>query len=269
MGSSRAPSSRRPGRWRHVTAAAIGFAAALATATSSGAQDLGFTASVFGARTAVAGASFDGVYVFNSLDVGRGPVRATFSVPWIRSHSRTDATTSPIDGSEVPAADATATGFGDPLLRVDVRVVNQPAGALQVGLAGAAKFPAVAAETGRGTGEFDGAVGVSAYKGLGRVSLLLDAMYWAYGDPETVDFENSLSYSFAVARALGSSVRWSTMVSLSGFSGSYDGLSPPVMVNVAMLRLLGRRQSLSVSASIGLTESATDFSIGTSWRVTK
>jgi hypothetical protein len=36
-----------------------------------------------------------------------------------------------------------------------------------------------------------------------------------------------------------------------------------------MVRLVGRRQSLSVSASVGLTDSATDFSVGTSWRITK
>jgi hypothetical protein len=261
--------ARARGRWWGVIAPAAGLALVLVGAPVVGAQDVGYTSSVFVARTAVPGATFDGVYLFNSVDVGRGPVRVMLSVPWVRQHTVTDAYLSGIDGSEVPAADTTAAGFGDPLLRGDVRLIDKPASALQVGVAGAVKFPAVGPETGRGTGEFDAAAGVSAYKGLGRTSLLIDALYWKYGDPDTFDFQDTLSYSLAVARMLGATGRWSTMLSLSGFSAGYDGMAPPAQFNISMLRLVGRRQSLSVSASFGLTESATDFSVGTSWRITK
>jgi len=34
---------------------------------------VGYTGSVFVARTAVTGATFDGVYLFNSVDAGRDP----------------------------------------------------------------------------------------------------------------------------------------------------------------------------------------------------
>jgi len=246
-----------------------GIALVLVGALAAGAQDVGYTSSVFVARTAVPGATFDGVYLFNSVDAGRGPLRFMFSVPWIRQHTVTDAFVSSVDGSEVPATDTTSTGLGDPLLRADVRLLDKPANALQVGAAAAVKFPAVAPETGRGTGEFDAAFGLSAYKGMGRTSLLVDALYWKFGDPETIDFQDSLSYSLAVARMLGASGRWSTMLSVSGFSAGYDGMAPPAQFNLSMLKLIGRQQSLSVSASFGLTESATDFSIGTSWRITK
>lgn len=268
MGDSLAPRIE-PRSWRRLVTAGVASAAlAVAAPVTAQAQDLGYSGSISTARTDVPGATYGGLYFFNSIDVGRGPVRVTMSVPWIRLHTATDAAVSPTDGTTIPATDATTAGFGDPLARVDVRVVDRPASALQVGVAGAAKFPVVAAETGRGTGELDAAVGITAYKGLGRSSLMLDALYWKYGDPEGVDFPDAFSYSLAVGRILDRAGRWSTMVSLAGFSAGYDGLSPPVLLNVAMLRLLGR-QSLSVSASVGLTDSATDFAIGTTWRITR
>jgi hypothetical protein len=269
VGGRPGPGSCPWGQLCRLAGAAFGVAVTLMAPPTAGAQDLGYTASLFAARTTVPGTAIDGVYVFNSVDAGRGPVRVTFSVPWIRNRSVTEASIDPLDGSAIAATDTTTTGFGDPLLRVDARIIHRPDAALQVGLTGAAKLPTVDPDTGRGTGEFDGAIGVSVYKGFGPTSFLVDALYWRYGDPDTIDFDDSLSYSVAMARTLGASSRWSTMVSLSGFSAGYNGLAAPAQVNVAMLRLLGRRQSLSVSASVGLTESATDYSIGTSWRVTR
>jgi hypothetical protein len=84
---------------------------------------------------------------------------------------------------------------------------------------------------------------VAPLKGLGRTSLLIEALYWKYGDPKGI-------------------------VSLAGVRPGYEGSSPPVLLNLALLRLIGHRQSLSVSANVGLTDTATDFSLGTTWRIT-
>jgi hypothetical protein len=268
VGDNRGSRSEGRSRRHWLTIAVAGFAVVV-TASGAVAQELGYSVSVSTARTDLPAAAFAGLYVFNSVDAGRGPLRVTLSVPWLKLHTSTEAAQSPIDGSEFPATDTSAAGFGDPLARVDVRIVDRPASAVQIGVAGAAKFPVVAPETGRGTGEFDAAFGATAYKGLGRTSVMLDALYWKFGDPEDVEFADTLSYSLAVGRMLGGTGRWSTMVSLSGFSAGYDGLSPPVLVNVALLRLIARQQSLSLTASIGVTESATDFSLAASWRITK
>jgi hypothetical protein len=57
------------------------------------------------------------------------------------------------------------------------------------------------------------------------------------------------------------------MVSLAGFSRGVAGVSAPVQMNVAMLRLLGNHQSIAITTSVGLTDGSGDFSIGMSWRI--
>jgi hypothetical protein len=243
-------------------------ALALAWAAPVAAQDVGYTASFFVARTTLPGEKFDSVYVFNSVDLADGPLRFNLSVPWARQHWVTDEIVNPVDGSLIPGTDTVATGFGDPLARVDVRLVNDWSRGLQVGVVGSVKMPVVDIASGLGTGETDYAVGVSAFKAAGRTSLLVDALFWKYGDPEGVDFEDALSYSVGMARVVGNG-RWSTMVSLSGFTSAPAGFSPPVLLNLGLLSLVGQRQSLAISAGIGLTDSAGDFSIGTSWRISR
>jgi hypothetical protein len=252
--------------YRAVTVLVVGSALVLAGRSPVAAQDIGYTASFFVARATSSTETFESIYVFNSVDVSHGPLRLTFSVPFVRQHFVADATIDPFDGSEIPAVDETSTGFGDPLVRVDVALVDDFARALQIGVAASIKPAVVDVEDGLGTGEADFGVGMSAFKAVGRTSLLFDAMYWKYGDPEGVDFENSLSYSMGVARIVGSG-RWSPMVSVSGFSSGFAGLPAPVQLNFGVLGLVQRRQSLAVTASFGVTESAGDFSLGVSWRI--
>jgi len=252
---------------RGSVAALLAGLALVAGSAPSWAQSAAFTASFFSARSSTAGTTFDSVYLFNSVDLSSGPLRVTFSVPFVRQHVVTEATVDPADGTMIPASDTTSTGFGDPLARVDVTLVDDAARSLVVSLAGSVKLPVVDAAGGLGTGETDVAFGGSVFKAAGRTSFLADALFWKYGDPEGVDFEDALSYSVGIGRVVGTTGRWSTLVALSGFTAGFNSLAAPVQLNVGLLGLIGRRQSLAVSAGIGLSESATDFSIGTSWRV--
>ena len=230
---------------------------------------MGYTASVFFARTSGPDATFDSISLFNSVDVGRGPLRVTFSIPLGRYHSVIEPWVDPVDGTVLPGSDTTATGFGDPLIRADVRVIDDRSHGLSVSVAGSVKPPVADPAKGLGTGEMDYAVGVSLYRAIGRTALLADALYWVFGDPEGVEYLDGMSYSTGVARTLSASGRWSTLVTLSGFTAGYGGLSAPVQLNAGVLTLVGRRHSLAVSAGFGLTESASDFSVGTSWRVSR
>lgn len=110
--------------------------------------------------------------------------------------------------------------------------------------------------------------GANAVKVLGATSLLADLLYWKYGDPEGVDFVDTLAYNVGVARRLGSG-RFSVLSSLSGGTAAIGGLDPPVAVTVAVLSLVGRRQSVVVSATAGLTSGASDVAVGASWRVAR
>jgi len=217
---------------------------------------------VFVARSTYETERATSLYFFNGVDVSAGPLRLSASIPLIRQ--RTTPVDSLADLSTV-SAPRTNTGFGDPLVRLDVRVVDDRRHDLQIGVAGSVKPAFVDAADGLGTGETDFGAGVSAFKAMGRTALLADALFWKYGDPEGVDFEDSLSYSLGVGRSLGTG-RWSTIVSFAGFSPVGDA-PPPLLLTIGVMALTGRSQSLAITTGLGLTDSASDFSIGASWRI--
>jgi hypothetical protein len=232
-------------------------------ASPGGAQTIGYTGSVFVARSTYETERATSLYVFNGVDVSGGPVRVSASIPLIRQ--RLTPFESLADPAIVPAA-RTNAGFGDPLIRVDVLVVDDSRNDLQIGVAGSVKPALVDPVDGLGTGVADWGAGVSAFKAMGDgTTLLADALFWKYGDPEGVDFDNSLSYSIGIGRAIGSG-RWSTIASFAGFT-PVGGAPAPLLLTVGVMTLTGRSQSLAITAGFGLTSSASDFSIGTSWRI--
>ena len=238
-----------------------GWAVACGGASPGYAQTIGYTASVFVARSTYETERAMSVYLFNGVDASLGPVRLSASIPLIRQRlTLLEPVTDPTVSME-----RTNAGFGDPLVRVDVRVVDDLRRNLQVAVAGAIKPAIVDAADGFGTGVADYAVGGSAFKGMGATMVLADVLFWKYGDPEGVDFENALSYSVGIGRTLGTG-RWSTMASLSGFSPVGD-TPAPLVLTVGVMTLTGRGQSLAITAGFGLTSTATDFSIGTNWRI--
>lgn len=240
--------------WR---AGAVAALASLAWPLTSAAQTLGYTVGVAGVTGRYPGERVDSAYVFHTLDVAGGPIRMSVTVPWFRLESTPDG--------GVPGS---VSGLGDPLVRADVRVAERRSAGWQLSAAGAVKPPMVDVDSGRGTGELDLGAGGNLLTVRGRVSLLADAMYWHYGDPEGVELPDVLAYSVGLARSLGTG-RWSAMGTISGVSDGPGDLSPPVSATVAALRLIGRRRSLVLSVSVGLTEGASDFSAGLSWRTSR
>jgi hypothetical protein len=240
----------------------------LGPATAARAQNLGYTASLFVSRaTYPADTGHDAsVYVFNSVDVAVGRIRASASLPFVRRRLTFPVlTTDPATSGEMTE---TATGVGDPLLRADVTVLGDRARGWQLTVAGSVKLPLAAADTGLGTGETDVGFGGSLFSAQGKTSLFADVMFWKYGDPEGVDFEDSLSYSVGFGRVLGTG-RWSAMTALTGFSHGIDGYAGPLQLNLTMLALASRRQSVALTAGVGLNEASRGFTVGTSWRITR
>ena len=235
------------------------------------AQDIAYTGTVF----ATHGTYLDGaeksssLFVFNTVEAGAGRFHASVSVPFISRRTTWTPT-----GAEVAAGTAdtafkdTATGVGDPWVRAEVRVVDDRLRGVQVSVAGSLKLPMVSAENGLGTGKADAALGGSMYVTQGAASFFVDAMFWKYGDPEGIDFQDALSYGLGVGHVIGSG-RWSAAGSLVGFSRGIDGTSPPLQLTLTVLRLLSARQSLALSAGFGLNDRTDRISIGASWRVAR
>jgi hypothetical protein len=237
--------------------------ATLATVSGASAQTIGYSSGVSSVRGTYPTDRIESVYVFNSVDLSTGPIRTSASVPFVRQRSTPDALVPLVPGTVVGG---TTTGFGDPLVRLDVRVIDARDHRIQVTVAGSAKLGMVSADSGLGTGASDYAGGGSFLTVAGGTTLLVDALFWKYGDPEGIDFKDSVSYSVGVGRALGHS-RWSALVSLAGFSASIEGLPPPLQLNVGVLTLTGRGQSVAISAGVGLNAGSSDFSVGASWRI--
>jgi hypothetical protein len=261
--------ARDPQRVRRYRAGilAASFLGALIAPVPARGQDVGYTASLFVARSTYPTDRFTSIYLFNSVDLTAGPLRASVSVPFVRQRVVTfDAVVDPATGT-LTDLETTTTGLGDPLVRADLRVIDDRSRGLQVALAGSVKLPVVDVDGGLGTGVADYGIGGSVFKAAGRTSLYADVLFWKYGDPEGIDFEDSLSYNIGMGRVLGSG-RWSGMVSLAGFSQGLGDSAPPVLLNVAALAVAGRGQSLAITASVGLNDES-GFSIGTSWRLAR
>ncbi len=247
-----------------LRAALVGGTLLVAADGTVQAQTVGATVSIFAVRGTYATETTDGLYLFAGVDAAGGPVRLAVSFPLMRVESNPLA---PLpDGTLlVPYS---STGVGDPLLRGDLRIVNDTKRGLQVSVAGAAKFGLVEATSGRGTGEHDLGAGGSAFAFRGQTSLMADVMFWHYGDPDGVDYEDGLSYSVGAGRLIGTG-RWSVLGSVAGFSTGIAGAPPPVSVGVSLLGAFVNGQSMAVSANFGLNESASDFAVGVSWRISQ
>ena len=250
--------------WGRLVAACAAAAALLAGAAPAAAQQVGFSLAAAGARgTYDATYRLSGAYLFAGVDVTGGPVKLWVSVPFIRSSSTVDAI-DPVTGATVTSK-ASNSGVGDPLVRLDLRLIDSRTHSLQFRVSSAVKPSIVDASGGLGTGKTDVAVGGSLFKGFGRTSVFVDALYWKYGDPDGIDFQDAVVYSVGFGRVFGTG-RWGTMVTVSGASKAIAGGDAPTQLNVAALYSASRRQSLAVSAGVGLTGVTGGVSVSTSWR---
>jgi hypothetical protein len=250
---------------RRLLACGIALALMAGAAPARG-QEVGVSLAVAGVRgTYDASYRLSGLYLFASVDVTGGPFRLWASVPFIRSSATVD-TVDPVTGATT-TSETTNSGVGDPLVRVDVRLVNDRDRSLYVRAAAAVKPSLVDASSGLGTGKTDVAVGGSVFKGIGRTSIFADALYWKYGDPDGIDLQDAVVYSVGFGRIIGTG-RWSSMVTVSGASKAIvAGSDAPMQLNLAALLSATRRQSLAMTLGIGLRGVTGGVSVSTNWRV--
>lgn len=271
-----------------VAAAAIaalmpGAAAAQGLAYVGGLQ-LATGSYVFQTRTT-------GVALSNGLDATLGPLRLTAAIPLIAQNtpwiSYAGGTVIPSGGPEHDVASRQgmgaqrmhaggvvlpdtarydAIGFGDPMVSAALDVMRgfgQPNVRLTAGL----KVPLSRPDNGFGTGEWDYGAGVSVSAAAGLTLIFLDAQYWVLGDFPNLRLDDTGLISFGVGRPLGSVGGWAGLLSLAAATPSVDGVSAPVQVGVGLSRGLVPGRTLALSAAVGLTDSAPDLSLASSWRV--
>ena len=255
-GSRRITASRAPRR-RRVT---LLTAAALTWAAAASAQ-IGYTGSVYSVRFETAdGARTDAVYVFTSIDFEHGRLRGAATVPVVMQQA---AWIDPVLG---PVETGWLSGIADPVLRLDGAVWRTPSGGASLRVSGSVKLPVASVEDGYSSGEVDVALGLSASIFRGRNSLLADFTYWWLGDPSEVEYRNVPAFYVGYARVLDRAYRWSAIASVSGAPSPVPGFDPAAQMSLAVLRVIGRG-ALGVSVDIGLTDSAANLAVGSTWRI--
>ncbi len=251
--------------------------AALAGAWPARAQRLDYSGSVqYASGDYLFPERASALFLYNGLGLTVGRVRLSASLPLVYQRTPwvtyTEVTgTSGADGGSGAAGSVLVDtisyeelGIGDPLVRADLRVLDERGLLPAVRLTLDVKAPVGDVERGFSSGEWDYAGGLSLTKSVGRTLLFADLAYWYVGDMPGVELGNSLAYGAGIGRSLGGG-KLGVLASIFGSTRIQPAVDPPLQVSLGLSYLLDLRRSLMVSASAGLTDSAPDISLSLGW----
>lgn len=201
-----------------------------------------------------------------TLRARNGPFRLSATLPYLRIRGSQRVVGGGdegpiIDDPEPSLEPETRSGFGDVNVRARYRLAPRSWKGFEVDLLGRVKLPTGSERKRLSTGETDYAVGAEFSYTKGRIEPFAEIQYRINGDPPGRDYRNTFATSIGASTRIGRRVSASMSYDYSGSrvrgrpgAHSLDGsLSTP----------LSRRLSLSGFGSVGLSERADDFSIGT------
>lgn len=260
-GSGAASRARRSAWQRRVRWA--GLAVAALSWSSSAAAQVGYTGSIyFGKMETSDGERTDAVYLINAVDVQRGRVRVSATIPWVLQRSRwTDAALGPVESSW-------QSGLSDPTFRIDAEAWRSRGRQTRLRVGGAVKVPVADVESGFSSGETDVAMSLSLSTARGRDSLFADVTFWLMNDAPDAAYRDVPTFYVGYARVLDRGYRWSGLVSVGGGPSVIAGIRAPVQVSAALLRLLGAKGAFGISLDVGVTSGAADYAVASTWRFT-
>jgi hypothetical protein len=157
-------------------------------------------------------------------------------------------------------------GIGDPGFRLEVSALSSPDGRFSLRAGAYCKPPLADVDRGFGTGSWDAGIGAGASMRVGRLFVFANGEHWWFGDMPDLPLNDAWSYSLALGVPV-IPTRLSMLVSYSGFTTIIEGVEPPRQVGFALSLTPRSRFSISVSASAGTTEGASDFSAGIGWSI--
>lgn len=155
---------------------------------------------------------------------------------------------------------------GDPLLSSALEVYSGTGGLRSLSLQASAKPPLRSLESGVGTGEWDFGGGASVVAGSGSTLLFLDGSYWSFGDLPDLELAGSFVYSAAVSRSV-MGFRGSVLLGIYGATSIIDTVDPPLSTGAGFLYSFSDSRSVSVNATVGLSEASPDLSVSLGWGV--
>lgn len=157
------------------------------------------------------------------------------------------------------------TGFGDPWLHASISLL-EPGRFTSLRITSGLKIPLASPDRGFGTGAWDTSAGLSVTQRINKTLIFADASYWWLGDMSDLNLNNSLSYSIGAGYSFYPS-NWMITTSFQGTTPVLDDYDPPASVNAGLGYMFSDKASLSSFFSVGLSESAPDFTIGFGWAV--
>jgi opacity protein-like surface antigen len=161
-----------------------------------------------------------------------------------------------------PAARQVREGVGDTRVGAAYTIPGESLGGVTLSLSGQAKLPTASAAKGLGTGEADYTAGAEVSTRIGRVQPYAGVGYTLAGDPEGFELRNSLS-----ARA-GASLGLSGKVTGNLAYAYARSLSPLVrdeqQIGTGINAAIGRRMTIGVQGSAGLSKGSPDVGAGLS-----
>ena len=160
------------------------------------------------------------------------------------------------------------TSFGDPSLMISVSLFTSSRKTTIINGNWGVKFPLADANEGFGTGAWDIGGGLSwSQRFLDHWLFMLSGMYWQLGDMNELDISNILSYSTGLGRSF---MEGKLMGSFSFFGSTQiiDGIDPPLSLGTGLNYQITKKLSINGNALVGISESASDFSIGLGWNIT-
>lgn len=198
--------------------------------------------------------------------VARGPLRFSASIPYIFVSGQGTSIGDDGEISDLPSDDRNRSGWGDLRLTGRYRLPAQTFGGFELDLMGQVKLPTASAKERLGTGEVDFAIGGEISRDVGKFEPFVSAQYRFNGDRPDLDYRNTVSTSVGTAVRLSRRAR--ATLAYDYAQSRIDGRSGIHRLDAGLSARLTRRVTISTSGSVGLSERAPDFSVGTSvsWR---
>lgn len=173
-----------------------------------------------------------------------------------------------IDLGSADTLNYTQTSFGDPSLMISVPLFTSSNKTSIINSNWGVKFPLADPSKGFGTGAWDIGGGLSwSQRFFDHWLFMLSGMYWQLGDMSELDINNMMSYSTGLGRSF---IEGKLLGSFSFFGSTQiiDDIDPPLSVGTGLNYQLTNTISINGNALVGVSESASDFSIGLGWNIT-
>lgn len=170
-----------------------------------------------------------------------------------------------VDSGAVESPGPFSTRVGDPVLRAEAELSRGDA--TRVGARILAKLPLADPSSGIGTGAFDYGAGLSVAASIDRTFFFADVDHWVLGDMPELPLRDLTSASLGAGFAFGAQGRLSALASVSGATAIVDNVSAPLSAGASLGLAVRPERFITVGATIGLSESAPDWSLTLGWRV--